>query len=107
MALIGALANSLQLGRWPGDPDTIVELGDMEITSLLARRPGGCTFETTNRGRRSIEAFVYESTSRNGHRSAKATFSTAALAEVTASLRHRNGEPLFDLGQRPRPPGPP
>ena len=29
---------------------------------------------------------------------------TAELAEVTASYRHPNGEPLFDLGQRPQPP---
>jgi hypothetical protein len=29
---------------------------------------------------------------------------TAELAEVTASYRHPNGEPLFDLGQRPPPP---
>jgi hypothetical protein len=56
MALIEALANGLQLHRWPGDPDTIVELGDMEITSLVARRHGGYTYETTNRGKRSIEA---------------------------------------------------
>jgi hypothetical protein len=56
MALIEALADGLQLHRWPGDPGTIVELGDMEVTRLLARRPGGYTFETTDRGKRSIEA---------------------------------------------------
>src|SRR5215218_849110 len=56
MALIEALANGLQLQRWPGDPETIVELGDLEVTSLLGRRPGGCTFETRDRGTRSIKA---------------------------------------------------
>ena len=56
MALIEALANGLHHGRWPGDADTIVELGDMEVTSLLARRHGGYTVETTNRGKRSVEA---------------------------------------------------
>jgi hypothetical protein len=56
MALIGALADSLELGRWPGDPGTIVELGDMEVTTLLARRPGGYTFETVSRGQRAIQA---------------------------------------------------
>jgi hypothetical protein len=50
------LADGLRLDRWPGDADTIVELGDLEVTRLLARRPGGYTFETTNRGTRSIEA---------------------------------------------------
>jgi hypothetical protein len=29
---------------------------------------------------------------------------TAEVAEVTAGYRHPNGEPLFDLGQRPQPP---
>jgi hypothetical protein len=66
MALIESLADGLRLGRWPGDPDTIVELGDLEVTSLLARRRGGYTFETTSRGRRSIRAVF--STARDARR---------------------------------------
>jgi hypothetical protein len=56
MTLIEELAGGLRLHRWPGDPGTIVELGDMEVTRLLAHRPGGYTFETTERGKRHIEA---------------------------------------------------
>ena len=55
-ALIEALAKGLGLTRWPGDSDTLVELGDMENTRILARRHGTFTFETTSRGQRSIEA---------------------------------------------------
>ena len=46
-ALIEALAKGLGLTRWPGDPDTLVELGDMENTRILAHRHGTFTFETT------------------------------------------------------------
>jgi hypothetical protein len=55
-ALIEALAKGLGLDRWPGDADTLVELGDMENTCILARRHGTFTFETTSRGQRSIKA---------------------------------------------------
>ena len=55
-ALIEALAKGLGLTRWPGDLDTLVELGDMENTRILAHRHGTFTFETTSRGQRSIEA---------------------------------------------------
>ena len=150
MALIGALANGLQLQRWPGDPDTIVELGDLEVTSLLGRRPGGYTFETRDRGTRSIKAvFSTERDARRylimdlceeyrfhwsmppmvmrrlaagchledgptGHRltwpGGEATFHDRSEAlifswaidadpdTVLASYQHVNGLPLFDLG---------
>ena len=55
-ALIEALAKGLGLDRWPGDSDTLVELGDMENTRVLARRHGAFSFETTSRGQRSIQA---------------------------------------------------
>ena len=55
-ALIEALAKGLRLDHWPGDLDTLVELGDMENTRILAHRHGTFTFETTSRGQRSIEA---------------------------------------------------
>lgn len=55
-AMIEALAKGLRLDRWPGDPDTLVELGDMEDARILARRHGTFTFETKSRRQRSIKA---------------------------------------------------
>jgi hypothetical protein len=56
MQLIEELAAGLRMSRWPGDSDTIVELGDLEDTSILAVRNGVFTYETTSRGERSIQA---------------------------------------------------
>ena len=56
MQLIEELAAGLRMRRWPGDSDTIVELGDLEDTSILAVRNGVFTYETTSRGQRSIQA---------------------------------------------------
>jgi hypothetical protein len=56
MALIERLVRDLRMHRWPGDSETILEVGDMENTSVLAVRHGLFTFETTSRGKRSIEA---------------------------------------------------
>jgi hypothetical protein len=56
MALIEKLVRDLRLHRWPGDPETVLEVGDLENTSILAIRHGLFTFETTSRGRRSIAA---------------------------------------------------
>jgi hypothetical protein len=36
MLLIEELAEGLGLSQWPGDAETIVEIGDLENTSLLA-----------------------------------------------------------------------
>src|SRR4029453_8038721 len=83
LALIEALANGLRLHRWPGDPDTIVELGDMEVTRLLARRPGGHPFETTERGKRYIGAVF--STARDARR--------ALMMDLCWSYRFRRGMP--------------
>jgi hypothetical protein len=92
LALIAALANGLRLHRRPGDPDTIVELGDSEVTRLLARRPGGHSFETTERGKRSIEAVF--STARDARRALMMDLCWSYLA----SYQHVDGLPLFDLG---------
>jgi hypothetical protein len=56
LAVIGGLAEELRLSRWPGDADTIVEVGDLEDTSILAVREGMFTFETSSRGRRYRQA---------------------------------------------------
>jgi hypothetical protein len=56
LALIGRLAEELRLTWWPGDPDTIVEIGDLENTSILAVRQGTIAVETTSRGRQSPQA---------------------------------------------------
>jgi hypothetical protein len=56
MLLIEELIEELGLDRWPGDADTILEVGDLENTRLLAIRHGLFTYETTSRGRRSTAA---------------------------------------------------
>jgi hypothetical protein len=56
MQLIEELAAGLRLRHWPGDSDTIVELGGLEDTSILAARNGVFSYETTSRGQRSIQA---------------------------------------------------
>lgn len=56
IAVIGGPAEELRLSRWPGDADTIVEVGDLENTSIPAVRQGVFTFETTSRGRRYPQA---------------------------------------------------
>ena len=56
MLLIEELVEELGLDRWPGDPETILEIGDLENTRVLAVRHGLFTFETTSRGRRSTAA---------------------------------------------------
>ena len=45
MQLIEELAAGLRMSRWPGDSDTIVELGNLEDTSILAVRNGVFTYE--------------------------------------------------------------
>ena len=69
-------------------PDCSVEEGP---TGLELSWPGGrATFPVDDKGRQQLLTF--------------SVVVTAELAEVTASYRHPNGEPLFDLGQRPQPP---
>jgi hypothetical protein len=56
MLLIEELVEELGLDRWPGDADTILEVGDLEDTRVLAVRHGLFTFEITSRGERSTAA---------------------------------------------------
>jgi hypothetical protein len=56
MLLIEELIEELGLDRWPGDSETILELGDLGNTRVLAVRHGLFTFETTSRGQRSTAA---------------------------------------------------
>jgi hypothetical protein len=56
MLLIEELVTNLGLSHWPGDADTILEVGDLENTIALAVRQGLFTFETTSRGKRSTAA---------------------------------------------------
>jgi hypothetical protein len=56
MLLIEELVVVLGLSHWPGDAETILEIGDLENTSVLAARHGQFTFETTSRGTRSTAA---------------------------------------------------
>jgi hypothetical protein len=56
MLLIEELVDELGLDRWPGDPETILEVGDQENTRILAVRHGLFTFESTSRGERSTSA---------------------------------------------------
>jgi hypothetical protein len=56
MLLIEELVEELGLDRWPGDSETILEVGDLEATRVLAARHGLFTFETTSRGERSTTA---------------------------------------------------
>ena len=52
MLLIEELVDELGLDHWPGDSETILEVGDTEGTRILAIRHGLFTFETTSRGER-------------------------------------------------------
>jgi hypothetical protein len=56
MLLIEELVDELGLDRWPGDSETILEVGSLEDTRVLAIRHGVFTFETTSRGVRSTAA---------------------------------------------------
>jgi hypothetical protein len=56
MLLIEELVEELGLDRWPGDSETILEVGDLENTRVLAVRHGLFTFETTSRGERATAA---------------------------------------------------
>ena len=56
MLLIEELVDELGLDRWPGDSETILEVGNLEDTRVLAIRHGLFTFETTSRGVRSTAA---------------------------------------------------
>jgi hypothetical protein len=56
MLLIEELIDRLGLERWPGDAETILEVGDLEVTQILGVRHGLFSFETTDRGRRSTVA---------------------------------------------------
>ena len=56
MRLIEELVRGLSLNHWPGDAETILEVGDLEVTRILAVRHDLFTFETTDRGRRSTAA---------------------------------------------------
>jgi hypothetical protein len=56
MLLIEELVEELGLDRWPGDSETILEVGDLEDTRVLAIRHGLITFEITSRGKRSTAA---------------------------------------------------
>jgi nucleotide-binding universal stress UspA family protein len=56
LAVIGRLAEELRLSWWPGEPDTIFEIGDLENSSILAFRHGAFTFDTTSRGQHADDA---------------------------------------------------
>ena len=56
MLLIDELVDELGLDRWPADSETILEVGNLEDTRVLAIRHGLYTFETTSRGVRSTAA---------------------------------------------------
>jgi hypothetical protein len=56
MLLINELVDGLRLSRWPGDSETILEVGNLEDTRILAVRHGLYTFETTSRGQRYPDA---------------------------------------------------
>ena len=56
MLLIEELVDELGLDRLPGDSETILEIGNLEDTRILAIRHGLFTFETTSRGVRSTAA---------------------------------------------------
>ncbi len=50
MLLIDELVDELGLDRWPGDSETILEVGNLEDTRILAIRHGLFTSEMTSRG---------------------------------------------------------
>jgi hypothetical protein len=56
MLVIEKLVKRLGMQRWPGDPEIVLEVGDLETTSILAVRHGLNTFETRSRGHRSTQA---------------------------------------------------
>lgn len=56
MLLIEELVDELSLDRWPGDSETILEVGDLDGTRVLAVRHGLFTLEITSRGERSTAA---------------------------------------------------
>jgi hypothetical protein len=56
MLLIEELVEELGLDWWPGDSETMLEVGDLEDTRVLAVRHGLFTFEITSRGKRSTAA---------------------------------------------------
>jgi len=56
LRLIEELVRGLSLNRWSGGAETILEVGDLEVTRILAVRHDLFTFETTDRGRRSTAA---------------------------------------------------
>lgn len=56
LLLIERLSKGLGLHRRPGDSEIILEVGDFEVTRILAVRHGLFTFETRDRGRRSTAA---------------------------------------------------
>ena len=56
MLLIEELVEELGLDRWPGDSETILEVGDLEDTRVLAVRHELFTFEINSRGKRSTAA---------------------------------------------------
>ena len=56
MLLIEELVDELGLEHWPADSETILEVGSIEDTRVLAIRHGLFTCETTSRGERSIAA---------------------------------------------------
>jgi hypothetical protein len=56
LLLLEELTRWLGLQRWPGDAETMLEVGDSEITSILAVRHGTFTFEIKDRGHRSTHA---------------------------------------------------
>ena len=56
MLLIEELVDELGLDHWPADSETILEVGSLEDTRVLAMRHGLFTCETTSHGERSIAA---------------------------------------------------
>jgi hypothetical protein len=83
MLLIEELVDELGLDRWPSDADTILEIGNLEDTRILAVRHGLFTFETTSRGVRSTAAVF--STARDARR--------YLIMELGESLRFRTRMP--------------
>ena len=82
-AIIDGLAEKLGWLRRPGDSDTVLEVGDFEITRALAYRRGLHTVESTSRGARTIEGTF--SSARDARR-----FLVMALADM---VRIESGMP--------------
>jgi hypothetical protein len=99
-ATIDELTRRLGWQHWPGDPDTVLEVGDFEITRALAYRRGLHTVESTSRGTRTIEGTF--SSARDARRFL--VMSLADLVRIEAGMpdiRHPGIAPGMELEEGP------